>query len=62
MCKGKDFVRGIEEIAGQPAMMNGNGEKGYIYFMMIASNKVLYVGVTSSLKRRIAEHAVGLFR
>ena len=33
--------------------------KGYIYFMTNSSNKVLYVGVTNSLKRRIAEHAEG---
>ena len=34
-------------------------KKGYIYFMTNASNKVLYVGVTNSLKRRISEHAEG---
>ena len=33
--------------------------KGYIYIMTNSSNKVLYVGVTNSLKRRIAEHADG---
>lgn len=33
--------------------------KGYIYFMTNASNSVLYIGVTHSLKRRIAEHATG---
>ena len=33
--------------------------KGYIYFMTNASNKVLYIGVTNSLKRRISEHAEG---
>lgn len=33
--------------------------KGYIYIMTNPSNKVLYVGVTNSLKRRIAEHADG---
>lgn len=34
-------------------------KKGYIYFMTNASNKVLYVGVTNSLKRRLTEHAEG---
>ncbi len=33
--------------------------KGYIYFMTNTANTVLYIGVTSSLKRRIAEHASG---
>ena len=33
--------------------------KGYIYFMTNTYNKVLYIGVTNSLKRRIAEHAAG---
>ena len=33
--------------------------KGYIYIMTNSSNKVLYVGVTNSLKRRIAEHTDG---
>ena len=33
--------------------------KGYVYFMTTSSNKVLYVGVTNSLKRRVAEHAEG---
>ena len=33
--------------------------KGYVYFMTSSSNKVLYVGVTNSLKRRIIEHANG---
>lgn len=32
---------------------------GYIYFMTNQSNKVLYVGVTNSLSRRVAEHAAG---
>lgn len=32
---------------------------GYIYFMTNVSNKVLYIGVTSDLKRRIAEHKEG---
>ena len=33
--------------------------KGYVYFMTTSSNKVLYVGVTNSLKRRVVEHAEG---
>ena len=33
--------------------------KGYVYFMTTSSNKVLYVGVTNSLKRRVTEHAEG---
>jgi len=33
--------------------------KGYIYFMTNADNKVLYIGVTNSLKRRICEHKEG---
>ena len=33
--------------------------KGYIYFMTNPSNKVLYIGVTGSLKRRISEHSNG---
>ena len=32
---------------------------GYMYFMTNQSNKVLYVGVTNSLSRRVAEHAAG---
>ena len=32
---------------------------GYVYFMTNQSNKVLYVGVTNSLSRRVAEHAAG---
>ena len=35
------------------------GHKGYIYFMTNPSDKVLYIGVTNSLKRRISEHAEG---
>ena len=34
-------------------------QKGYVYFMTNPSNKVLYIGVTNSLKRRISEHAEG---
>ena len=33
--------------------------KGYIYMMTNVSNKVFYIGVTSDLKRRIAEHKEG---
>lgn len=33
--------------------------KGYIYFMTNKTNNVLYIGVTNSLKRRIAEHSEG---
>ena len=33
--------------------------KGYVYFMTTSLNKVLYVGVTNSLKRRVIEHAEG---
>ena len=33
--------------------------KGYVYFMTTSSNKVLYIGVTNSLKRRVIEHAEG---
>lgn len=29
---------------------------GYIYFITNAHNNVLYIGVTNSLRRRIAEH------
>ena len=32
---------------------------GYVYMMTNVSNNVLYVGVTSDLKRRIAEHKEG---
>ena len=34
-------------------------KKGYIYILTNASNKVLYVGVTNSLVRRISEHSEG---
>ena len=34
-------------------------KKGYVYFMTNGNNKVLYVGVTNSLKRRMFEHAEG---
>lgn len=34
--------------------------KGYIYFMTNVSNRVLYIGVTNSLKRRVSEHAQGM--
>ena len=32
---------------------------GYVYMMANVTNKVLYVGVTSDLKRRITEHKEG---
>ena len=35
-------------------------KRGYVYFMTNASNSVLYIGVTNSLKRRINEHAMGV--
>ena len=31
-------------------------EKGYAYFMTNESNKVLYIGVTSDLRKRILQH------
>ena len=34
-------------------------KKGYIYFMTNQTNKVLYTGVTNSLKRRAREHFEG---
>ncbi len=34
-------------------------KKGYIYFMTNSFGNVLYIGVTNSLKRRIAEHVEG---
>lgn len=34
-------------------------KKGYIYFTTNTSDKVLYVGVTNSLKRRLSEHKEG---
>ena len=33
--------------------------KGYIYMMANVNNNVLYIGVTSDLKRRIMEHKEG---
>ncbi len=33
--------------------------KGYIYMMTNVKNNVLYIGVTSDLKRRITEHKEG---
>lgn len=33
--------------------------KGYIYFMTNRTNNVLYIGVTNSLRIRIAEHSEG---
>ena len=38
-------------------LLNDMEKKGYIYFMTNPSNKVLYIGVTNSLKRRVSEHA-----
>lgn len=32
---------------------------GYVYFMTNKSNRVLYVGVTNNLSRRIGEHEQG---
>ena len=32
---------------------------GFIYFMTNLTNKVLYIGVTNDLKRRISEHKEG---
>ena len=32
---------------------------GYVYFITNKSNRVLYVGVTNNLSRRIGEHAEG---
>ena len=34
-------------------------KKGYIYFMTNQTNKVLYTGVTNSLKRRVTKHFEG---
>ena len=34
-------------------------KRGYIYFMTNQTNKVLYTGVTNSLKRRVREHFEG---
>ena len=34
-------------------------KKGYIYFMTNQTNKVLYTGVSNSLKRRAREHFEG---
>ena len=34
-------------------------KKGYVYFMTTPNNKVLYIGVTNSLRRRIHEHSDG---
>ena len=34
-------------------------KKGYIYFMTNQTNKVLYTGITNSLKRRAREHFEG---
>ena len=31
-------------------------EKGYVYFMTNESNRVLYIGVTNNLEKRVAQH------
>ena len=31
-------------------------DKGYVYFMTNENNKVLYIGVTSDLTKRVLEH------
>ena len=33
--------------------------KGYVYMMTTTNDKVIYIGVTNSLKRRVQEHAEG---
>jgi len=35
------------------------GQRHYVYFMTNKSRKVLYVGVTNNLKRRVLEHEFG---
>jgi len=35
------------------------GQRHYVYFMTNKSRKVLYVGVTNNLKRRVIEHEFG---
>ena len=35
-------------------------DRGYIYMMTNASNKTLYIGVTSSIKKRVSEHRDGI--
>ena len=35
-------------------------KKYYVYFLTNVSNKVLYVGLTNNLKRRVYEHKNGL--
>ena len=35
------------------------GQRHYVYFMTNKTRKVLYVGVTNNLKRRISEHETG---
>ena len=42
--------------ASKPKIMQ---KRGYIYFMTNQTNKVLYTGVTNSLKRRVREHFEG---
>mgnify|MGYP002065001275 CR=1 FL=1 len=35
------------------------GQRYYVYFLTNKSRKVLYVGVTNNLKRRVLEHEFG---
>ena len=37
-------------------------KNGYVYFLMNQTRTVIYVGVTSDLKRRVYEHKEGLVR
>ncbi len=34
----------------------------YVYILTNVTNRVMYIGVTNDLKRRITEHQLGLFR
>ena len=37
--------------------LRGNmSEKGYVYFMTNKTNNVLYIGVTSNLRKRVLQH------
>lgn len=36
-------------------------KKGFVYFMSNAGNRVIYIGVTSSLTKRVWEHKTGLY-
>ena len=33
----------------------------YVYVLTNVTNRVMYIGVTNDLKRRITEHQLGLF-